>query len=376
MTVYLDNSATTPVCPEAAAAVTEALCENFGNPSSAHAPGRRARRSLEEARRNVAAALSCRAEEIYFTSGGTEGDNIAIFGACRQNRHFGKHIITTAAEHDAVLRPFAALENDGYEVTYLKPGKDGSVSAEDFAAAVRPDTVFASVMAVNNETGAVNDTLPMSLALKKANPRAVFHTDAVQAFCKTGITPKTSGADLITVSSHKIHGPKGCGALFIKSGVKISPVTKGGGQEGNIRPGTEATPAIFGFGAASKLGAAQAETSAAHFKLLRSLLLSRVLENVGDAVVIGGGADHILCLSLPGYRSEVLLNYLDGKGVYISKGSACKKGARSHVLTSMGIPARVIDGAVRISFSRYNTEEEVSYAADMIVKASKELIKV
>ena len=375
MTVYLDNSATTPICAEAAEKMAFVMKNCYGNPSSAHHMGRMARGVMEEARENVARALGCSSEEICFTSGGTEADNIAIFGACGRLRHDGRHVITTAYEHDAVLKPFERLRDGGWDVTFLKPDKSGTVSAEEFEKALRPDTVFASVMLVNNETGNVNDVSKMAKALKANNSRALFHTDAVQAFCKIDASPKATGADLISVSAHKIHGPKGAGALYIRKGVKIDPLTLGGGQERGMRSGTEGLYAIAGFGEAAKIGKEKMKESSELFRELRARMIGGVKSFSDDAVVIGGGADHILCMSFPGYRSEVLLNYLDAKGVCVSKGSACKRGARSHVLTAMGLDARIIDGALRFSFSRYNTIEEIDYTVRMIKEATERLIK-
>ena len=376
MTVYLDNSATTAVCPEAAEKMMYMMTEGYGNPSSTHAMGRAARAELDAARAAVARAIGCDGQEVYFTSGGTEADNIAVLGACEKNYRLGRHVIVGANEHDAVLRSAGRLQEKGFEVTYVNPRADGVIDPEDFRAAVRPDTILASIMTVNNEVGAVNDIKAMRDILKAAAPRALFHTDAVQAFCKTDISPKKTGADLITVSSHKIHGPKGAGALYIKRGVKISPRTFGGGQESGMRPGTEAVANIAAFGTAAKIAHETMAENREKFKTLRCAFIEKVCAAVPDAVVIGGGADHILSISLPGYRSEVLLNYLDSRGVYISKGSACKRGARSHVLESMHLPPKVIDGAVRISFSRFNTLDEINCAADVMIEAAERLIKV
>ena len=373
---YLDNSATTPICPEAAEKMTYIMKNCYGNPSSTHHMGRAAKKIADEARENVARALGCTSEEIYFTSGGTEADNIAIFGACERLRHDGHHVITTAYEHDAVLKPFERLRDKGWDVTFLKPDSSGTVSPEEFEKALRPDTVFASVMLVNNETGSVNDVSKMAKALKANNPRALFHTDAVQAFCKIDASPKATGADLISISAHKIHGPKGTGALYIGKGVRIDPLTLGGGQERGMRSGTEDLCGIAGFGEAARIGKEKMKESPEVFGELRERLVDGVRGFSDDAVVIGDGADHILCISFPGYRSEVLLNYLDSKGICVSKGSACKRGARSHVLTAMGLDNRIIDGALRFSFSRYNTAEEIDYTVQMIKEATDRLIKV
>ena len=376
MTVYLDNSATTAVCREAAEKMMEMMTAGYGNPSSTHRMGREAKKELENARENVAGAVSCGHDEIYFTSGGTEADNIAIFGACERLRHEGRHIITSTIEHDAVIKPFEYLRDKGWDVTFISPDESGRIPVEAFEAAVRPDTVFASIMTVNNETGAVNDIRSLASALRRKAPGALFHTDAVQALCKTDICPKNTGADLISVSGHKIHGPKGVGALYIRNGVKILPPGKGGGQEKGIRPGTEGLPAITGFGVAAGIGKERMAEDKEHFKMLRETLLTSLEKDVDDMLVIGGGADHILSIAFPGYRSEVLLNFLDAAGIFVSKGSACKRGARSHVLQAMKLPPKVIDGTIRISFSRYNTPEEMEYTSKTIKKALDTLIKV
>ena len=375
MTVYLDNSATTAVCREAAEKIAETLTVNYGNPSSTHFMGRNAKKILDEARASVASAVGCANDEVFFTSGGTEADNIAIFGACDDLRHIGKHIITSSIEHDAVLKPMEALKKSGFEITYLDPDESGAIPVSEFEKAVRDDTVFASIMLVNNETGAVNDVKAMRDALKRKAPRAVFHTDAVQAFCKIDVSPRKTGVDLMSISSHKIHGPKGTGALFVKKGTRISPIVRGGGQENALRPGTEGLPGIAGFGVAAAIASKGMEENRKRFKLLRDTLISRLTAEIPDVRIIGGGAEHILSVSFPGYRSEVLLNYLDAKGICISKGSACKKGARSHVLEAMKLPAKVIDGAVRISFSRFNTLDEINYTADVLKEATDKLVK-
>ena len=376
MTVYFDNAATTAVCAEAAETALRVMTECYGNPSSTHHMGREAKRYLTEARVSVAKAMGCDPKDIYFTSGGTEADNWAIFGAAKLMRHQGRHIITTAAEHDAVLRPLRQLEAQGWEITYLTPGKDGSVTAEQVADALRDDTVLVTVMLVNNEVGAINPIREISNVLKRSRSEALLHTDAVQAFCKLPFTPKELGADLVTVSSHKIHGPKGAGALYIKSGLRLPPIVFGGGQERSMRPGTEAMPAICGFGTASELASGALKSDPEMFRRLNEHTVSRLGVLVPEAVIIGGGADHILSLSLPGYKSEVVMNLLDSEGICVSKSSACKKGARSHVLEAMGLNNRVIDGAIRVSFSRYSTVEEIDYFAEKLADAAKRLIRV
>lgn len=374
MTVYFDNAATTRVCPEALRAVSEAMEEYYANPSSGYGPGRTAAAKLAEARESVANALGAENEEVFFTSGGTEGDNWAVRSAMHLMRHRGNHIITTLTEHDAVRKTVMEFEERGASVTWLRPDKTGRVRAEDAAAALREDTALVSVMLVNNETGAVNPVKEISDILHRANSKAILHTDAVQGFLKVPFTPKKLGADLVTVSSHKIHGPKGAGALYIRKGLRLPGILTGGGQEGGVRPGTEATPALFGFGAAAKTGKALFEKSVENMREVRFFMMEELKKEIPECIFIGeGDAPHILSISLPGWRSEVLMNYLDSAGIYVSKSSACRRGARSHVLEAMELPADVIDGAIRVSFSRYSTRDEAEYFVKTLGDAVKKL---
>lgn len=359
MEVYLDNAATTRVCPEAADIAYKTMLENYGNPSSTHAKGREAKAVLDNARKQLAAALDCAPGEVYFTSCGSEGDNWAIINGAESMRRKGLHIISSEVEHDAVRKSMDELKRRGFEVTMLKPEPDGSISPEAVIAALRPDTVLVSLMMVNNETGAVTDIAAVAKALKKAKSIALLHTDAVQGFMKVPFSAKRLGADMITVSGHKIHAPKGIGALYIKTGVKIKPYIIGGAQESGLRAGTEAMPQIAAFGKACELAKASMADATERMARLRQYAAERIVAEMPEAVIIGGGAPHILSVSLPGWRSEVLMNYLEAKGVFVSRSSACKKGGRSHVLEAMGLPAEVIDGAVRISLSRYTTKDEL-----------------
>ncbi len=372
--IYLDNAATTQVCPEAAEAAVRCMTEDFGNPSSSHAPGRTARAILKAARAELAASLGSLPEEIYFTAGGTESDNWAIRSGCRLMRRKGRHIISSLTEHDAVLKTLEYMKSLGYEVTYLSPGPDGAVRAEDAAAALRPDTVLVSLMLVNNETGAVTDIPAVSRALKASGCPALLHTDAVQGYMKLPFTAKSLGADMITLSGHKIHAPKGVGALYIRRGLRLSPLILGGGQEDGRRSGTENLPGIAAFAAAAN--AARKDTDAAgRMAALRQLAIAELRAAIPDLVVNGGGAPHILSLALPGYKSEVLLNFLDAEGVCVSKGSACKKGARSHVLQAMGLPPAVIDGSIRVSLCRYTTREDIEGFCRTLIQARERLFK-
>lgn len=359
MEVYLDNAATTRVCPEAADIAYKTMLETYGNPSSTHTKGREAKAVLDNARKQLAAALDCAPGEVYFTSCGSEGDNWAIINGAESMRRKGLHIISSEVEHDAVRKSMDELKRRGFEVTMLKPESDGSISPETVAAALRPDTVLVSLMMVNNETGAVTDIAAVAKALKKAKSIALLHTDAVQGFMKVPFSAKRLGADMITVSGHKIHAPKGIGALYIKTGVKIKPYIMGGAQESGLRAGTEAMPQIAAFGKACELAKASMNDATERMAQLRQYAAGRIVAEMPEAVIIGGGAPHILSVSLPGWRSEVLMNFLEARSVFVSRSSACKKGGRSHVLEAMGLPAEVIDGAVRISLSRYTTKDEL-----------------
>ena len=359
MEVYLDNAATTRVCPEAADIAYKTMLNNYGNPSSTHTKGREAKAVLDNARKQLAVALDCAPGEVYFTSCGSEGDNWAIINGAESMRRKGLHIISSEVEHDAVRKSMDELKRRGFEVTMLKPESDGSISPEAVAAALRPDTVLVSLMMVNNETGAVTDIAAVAKALKKAKSIALLHTDAVQGFMKVPFSAKRLGADMITVSGHKIHAPKGIGALYIKTGVKIKPYIIGGAQESGLRAGTEAMPQIAAFGKACELAKASMNDATERMAQLRQYAAGRIVAEMPEAVIIGGGAPHILSVSLPGWRSEVLMNFLEARSVFVSRSSACKKGGRSHVLEAMGLPAEVIDGAVRISLSRYTTKDEL-----------------
>ena len=373
MEIYLDNGASTKVCPEAAEAAMNAMTVAYGNPSSTHTKGREAKAILDKAREQLAAALGAKSEEIVFTSCGSESDNWALLRGAEARKHVGKHIISSAAEHDAIRSTLAYMEQQGYEVTMLKPGKEGMITPEQLREALRSDTALVSLMLVNNETGAITDIPAMRRVLDEAGSQALLHTDAVQGFLKIPFSAKTLGADMITISGHKIHAPKGIGALYIKSGVHLRPYIMGGGQENGLRSGTEPLPQIAAFGAAAEVGAREAAEAQKRMGALRQRCMDGVLAGAPDAVVIGGGAPHILSLSLPGYRSEVLMNYLEAKGIYVSKGSACKRGKRSHVLEAMGLPARVIDGAIRVSLSRFTTEEEIDAFVAALLEAKARL---
>ena len=368
MEVYLDNAATTRVCTEAADIAYKVMTECYGNPSSTHTKGREAKTYLDAARAQIAKALGCAVTEVYFTSCGSESDVWAITKGAESMSRRGKHIISSAVEHDAVRKTLADLEARGYEVTYLKPEKDGSISVQAVKNALRSDTVLVTLMMVNNETGGVTDIAGIAKMLKAEGSKALLHTDAVQGFMKLPFSAKKLGADMISISGHKIHAPKGIGALYIKTGVKIKPLIHGGAQESGLRAGTEAMPQIAAFGKAAEIAFAGMKENCEKIAMLRESAASAVCAEMPEAVIIGDGAPHILSVSLPGWRSEVLMNFLEAKGIFVSRSSACKKGGRSHVLEAMGLSAPIIDGAIRISFSRMNTQSDV----DALVSALKE----
>jgi len=370
---YLDNSATTRVCQEAAEAAMRAMLESYGNPSSTHTKGREAKKLLDLARKQVSDALGCKPGELYFTSCGSESDNWAIIGGAEYMMRKGKHVITSAVEHDAVRKSMEELERRGFEVTYLKPEKSGAVSVEAVENALRADTILVSLMLVNNETGAITDISAISAMLKRNNSQALLHTDAVQAFMKIPFTPKSLGADMISVSGHKLHAPKGIGALYISDKIKLKPYIHGGAQENGRRAGTEAMPQIAAFGEACRVAKQGFKANSEHIAALRAMAVEKLSANIPELVLIPGGANHILSISMPGWRSEVLMNFLEVKEIYVSRSSACKKGGRSHVLEAMGLDAKVIDGAIRIGLCRYNTAEDIEALAEALGDARNTL---
>ncbi len=365
--IYLDNSATTKPCPEAVEAITAALTENWGNPSALYGFGIETATLLRSARHKIAAALGAEPDRVFFTSGGTEADNWAIFGTVKRFGKKNKHIITTAVEHHAVLNCMKELESQGYEITYLQPDPLGNISVDDLKAALRKDTCLVSIMMVNNETGAVMPISQMAKLTHRLSPDAIFHTDAVQGFLKDPFSAKTLGADLISVSSHKVHGPKGAGALYISPRLKSFPAYLiGGGQEGGFRSGTEGTPAIFGFAAACEVCKATMATDTAREKELLDGLIERLCKLDKLQIIGAHQAPHILSVSVPGIPTQNSINVLQDADICVSAGSACAKGHRSHVMTAMGLKPEVIDGAFRISIGRDTTAEELDKLAQVI----------
>ena len=360
--IYLDHAATAPVPRAVAEAMYGVLTEAYGNPSAQYPLGAEVKKRLEGWRKTVAALLDCPAERLFFTSCGTEGDNWALRAAAWQNRHVGKHIVTTAVEHSAVLECCKWLERDGYEITRIAPDQDGSIPAQRVLEAVRPDTAAVSVMLVNNELGTRYPVKSIAQGLALRNPKTLLHTDAVQGLGGM-FSARDLGADFVTVSAHKIGGPKGIGALYIGPRVKNPrPLLPGGGQERGLRSGTEATAQIAGFAKAAELRLERRTEIQGHLAGLRAHALERLL-NFPDLTVLGGvssgTAPHILALSLEGWPSQNIVNDLGAQGICISAGSACHQGKPSHVVAALKLPKRTAAGVIRLSFGPETTEAEI-----------------
>lgn len=357
--IYLDNSATTKPCSQAVEAALNAMKNCYGNPSSLYEFGMQAEDIITDARQSIAKALYCREDEIYFTSCGSESNNTAIFGAVESLRRVGKHIVTTTIEHPSVLEPIAALEQKGYEVTKLAPDKTGFVSVEKFEKAIREDTVLVSAMYVNNEVGSILPVEKIKSICKQKGSKALVHIDCVQAFGKLKINLANLGADLISISAHKIHGIKGAGALYVKKGVRIPPFLLGGGQEKGFRSGTEAVPAIAAFGAAVK-ALPDLKSAADDVLKIKNYCIEKL--KTFENVVINSpekSSPYILNFSFSGYRSETILHHLERYLICVSSGSACSKGKGSYVLREMGLSQTLVDSAIRLSFSRETTLSDI-----------------
>ena len=368
MTVYFDNSATTKPCKEAVDAANKAITELWGNPSSLHELGSLASSELRKARKNVSKLLGVPEDNFFFTSSGTTANNTAIFGAYEKLKREGNRIVTTAIEHPSVSEPIKRLESYGVEVIRLMPDKNGKINEDELLESINKNTILVSLMAVNNEVGSILPVNAVRSAVKRAGAPALIHADCVQALSKIPVTPKTVDADIITVSGHKIHALKGVGGIYVKSQNLIKPYILGGGQEKNMHSGTEATPAIFSFGAAA-LSAMDVRRHSDYVKSLKE----RFLKGIEDlsCVTVNSPEDaipYIVNISILGFPSQPTVNFMSSKGICISAGSACKTGHRSPVLTAMGLSPEIIDSAVRISFSRYNTPEEI----DILINAVKE----
>ena len=355
---YLDNSATTAVCKAAAEKALYMMTENYGNPSSLHKMGIRAEEEVENARTIIARSLSAEAKDIIFTSGGTEGNNTVLFGAAQALRRRGDRIIISAVEHPSVYESAGRLKELGYDVQYAPVSTDGKVDTEALKALLTDKTILVSVMAVNNETGAIQPIERIAKLVHKTCPEALFHTDAVQAYCKIPMKPKKWGVDLMTVSAHKVHGAKGSGALYISDKARITPLLYGGEQQHKRRPGTESSPLIAAFGAA--VAEADITNNAEYIRELNTYAVSKLSEL--DGVSINSPTDalpYIINISVGGIRSETMLHHLESSGVYVSSSSACAKGKRSYVLAAMGLIDSRVDSSIRISFSKYNTRDDI-----------------
>lgn len=357
--MYFDNSATTKVLPQVADAMLHMLTSCYGNPSSLHAMGYEAQRMTDRARRQAAHLLGCEPKNLTFTSGATEANNLALLGAARRGKRKGRKIVSTAFEHASVLAPLDQLEQEGFSVVRVAPGLDGNLDPDAFVNAVDEDTFLASCMMVNNETGAVQPIENMIKQIRRKAPDALIHCDAVQAFGKLKWNTRRLDVDMLTVTAHKIHGPKGTGCLYLRDGLHLAPRQLGGAQERGFRPGTENTAGIVGFGLACELMEASLDENRRHVEALRDTVRDGLSQFTGIRLNSPPDAiPYILNISVPGIRSEIMMHYLEQHHLYVSSGSACAKGEKSHVLRSMGLDDKTVDSALRISFSHLNTQEE------------------
>lgn len=377
MEAYFDNSATTKVLDSVKDIVVKTMTEDYGNPAAKHRKGMEAEQYIRDARKIIADTMKVQEKEILFTSGGSESNNMALFGAAWANQRAGKHIISTSIEHPSVYNPLGVLEELGFEVTILPVDHDGHISLKELEEAIRPDTILVSTMYVNNEVGAVEPVEEISKIIKAKNPSTLYHVDAIQAYGKYVIRPKKQGIDLLSVSSHKIHGPKGVGFLYIRNGVKIKPLIYGGGQQAGMRSGTENVPGVAGFGAAAKEMYTNHAEKVQKLIELKDYMTDRLGEIDGTVINSKKGeasAPQIVSVSFEGVRSEVLLHALEDKGVYVSSGSACSSNhpGISGTLKGIGVAQKLLDSTIRMSFGMFNTKEEVDYTIDVL----KELVPV
>ena len=375
--IYLDNSATTRAYDCVGELVKKVMCEDYGNPSSMHAKGVAAEQYIKEAKETFARLLKVQPKEIVFTSGGTESDNLALRGVAMANQRAGKHLITTAIEHPAIINTMRHLEEEGFRVTYLPVDRYGRVKLDALKEALCEETILVSIMYVNNEVGAVEPVENISAVIREKSPQALFHADAIQAYGKYQIRPKKQGIDLLSVSAHKIHGPKGAGFLYINEKVKIKPIIWGGGQQKNLRSGTENVPGVAGLGVAAREAYTDFEEKTEYLRGLKDYFTCRAGEIEGTVVNSKKGMDsapQIASVSFQGVRSEVLLHALEDKGIYVSSGSACSSNhpAVSGTLKSIGVKPEYLDATLRFSFSRFNTRQEI----DVCIDALKELLPV
>lgn len=377
MEVYLDNSATTKPYMEAVNEVCDVMTSNYANPSSLHRMGKDAEDILTKSRDTIAKSIACSLGEFYFTSGGTESNNLAIIGYAMANKRDGRRIITQPTEHAAVLEPFKYLEAQGFEVCYVPINSFGFPDVEKLKALINDETILLSFMYVNNENGAI---FPIEQIASLPRGKAALHVDAVQGYGKLPINVKKQNIDMLSLSSHKIHGPNGIGGLYVKNGIKINPIVYGGSQEKSLRSGTENIASASGFAKASEIKIANLEKDALKMQNLKTRLKNKLTEGIENVVINSpeNSVCSILNVSFPGVKSEVLLHVLESKGIYVSTGSACnsKRKKFSYVLKEMGLKDNVIDSAVRFSFSSFNTEEEIDYAADVLIKEIPVLRKI
>lgn len=376
MEIYLDNSATTKPYQEVVDKMVLALTTQYGNPSSIHKKGIEVEREIKEIRRNIARSLGAKENEIYFTSGGTECNNTIIRSVAKLNKKTKNHIISTVIEHPSVLDTLKDLESEGFEVTYLQVDKDGKISIEDLKNAIKKETMLVSVMHVNNEIGSVQPIEEIGKYLKTLDEKIYLHVDAVQSYAKIKFRPSRYNIDFMSVSGHKLHGPKGIGFMYVKENNRIKPLLTGGGQEIGIRSGTENVPGIYGIGEAIKIINKDLEGTIDKIRELRDLLKQEILSNIDDVKINTpeDGVCHILNVSFRGVRGEVLLHYLEQKEIYVSTGSACsskKKG--SHVLNAIGLTPEEIEGAIRFSLSDLNTKEEVMETVKVLKESVSDL---
>lgn len=375
MEVYLDNSATTRCFDEVAQLMHKIMCEDYGNPSSMHHKGVEAEQYLRYARETLARILKVNEKEILFTSGGTESDNIALIGTAMANHRRGRHLITTAVEHPAVIQPMAYLESQGFQVTYLPVDREGRISLKDLERAIRSDTILVSIMHTNNEIGSIQPIAEAGALIKRINSHTLFHVDAVQGFGKFRIYPAKMHVDMLSVSGHKIHGPKGVGFLYIREGAKVNPIIYGGGQQKGMRSGTENVPGIAGLAKAAEIIYANLDEDMDRMYELRNMFI-RGASDIDNVRVNGcsgrEGAAHIVSLSIRGVRSEVLLHAMEDKGIYVSAGSACaaRKPQPSATLKAIGVEKDLLDSTIRFSFSVFTTKEEIQYT----IQALSEMI--
>ena len=377
MEIYFDNSATTRALDEVKDLVVKLMTEDYANPSSRHRKGMEAEQYVKEAAMRIAKTLKVKEKEIIFTSGGTESNNMALIGAALAGQRAGKHIISTRIEHASVYQPLAFLETLGFEVTYLHTDRQGHISLEELEQSIRPDTILVSVMYVNNEMGAIEPVEEIASLVHQKGKNIIFHVDAIQAYGKMEIRPKKQGIDLLSVSGHKIHGPKAVGFLYIDEKVRIKPLLYGGGQQRDLRPGTENVPGIAGLGLAAEEMYRDHKGKVARITELKDYFIDRVQELEGvtvNSLKKSAGAPQIASVSFKGVRSEVLLHALEDKGIYVSSGSACSSNhpAISGTLRAIGVEKDLLDSTLRFSFGLFNTKEEV----DICISALEELLPV